>query len=57
MVYQEVPPRSADPARLALGLVATAHVAAVVFTESYRSLPAVVTAYAAGWLVVRRATS
>ncbi len=56
MVEQEVPPRSVDPARLVLGIVGTAHIGAVVFSESYRTLPAVLAAYAAAWWVVRRAT-
>ena len=56
MVDQVVPQRSVDPARLALGIVATVHVAAVVFSESYRLLPPVLAAYAAAWWVVRRPT-
>ena len=44
MVDQVVPQRSVDPARLALGIVATVHVAAVVFSESYRLLPPVLAA-------------
>ncbi len=56
MVEQEVPPRSVDPARLVLGIVATVHIGAVVFGESYQTLPAVLAAYAAAWWVVRRPT-
>jgi hypothetical protein len=56
MVEQEVPPRSVDPARLVLGIVATAHAGAIVFGESYRMLPPVLAAYTAAWWVVRRAT-
>lgn len=56
MVEQQVPPRSVDPARLLLGIVATAHIGAVVFGETYRLLPPVLAAYAAAWWIVRRAT-
>jgi hypothetical protein len=52
---RDVAPRAVDPARLALGIVATAHVGALVFNESYRGLLAVAAAYATAWLVVRRA--
>ena len=55
MKDRDVAPRAVDPARLALGIVATAHVGALVFNESYRGLPAVAAAYATAWLVVRRA--
>ena len=56
MVEQEIPPRSVDPARLILGVVGTLHIGAVVFGESYRTLPAVLAAYVAAWWVVRRPT-
>jgi len=44
----------ATTARPLLGAVASAHVGALVFTESYRMLPAVVAGYAAAWWVVSR---
>ena len=56
MVQQEVPPRAVDPARLVLGIVASVHIGAVVFGESYRLLLPVLAAYAAAWLIIRRAS-
>ncbi len=56
MVEQELPPRSVDPACLTLGIVGTVHIGAVVFGESYQTLPAVLAAYTAAWWVVRRPT-
>ena len=56
MAEQEVAPRSVDAARLVLGIVAIVHVGVVVFSDSYRTLPAVLAAYAAAWWVVRRPT-
>lgn len=55
MTELQDPPRRQDAAAALLGAVASAHVGVLVFTESYRLLPAVLTAYAAAWFVVRRA--
>jgi hypothetical protein len=44
---------AADPVPVALGAIGAAHVGALALTESYRTLPAVLVAYAAAWWVVR----
>lgn len=49
------PPRRRDAASAALGAVASAHLGVLVFTESYRMLPAVMVGYGAAWWVLRRA--
>ena len=54
MIDCTVPRTPVPPARVGLGLVAIAHLGAVVFTEGYRTLPAVIAAYSAAWWIVRQ---
>lgn len=54
MVTQGVPSRSIDPARAVLGMAAALHIGAVVLSERFEMLPAVLIAYAAAWWVVRK---